>query len=119
MCLTYIETYHRLCAKSVIVNYSLVEFFFNGKNILLFLGLFVLIFYSGKGGGVFSLFKQSVGFLFYLFIDFFSPFRSERSFDKINYENEWGITWCSLHNLSESVFFVVMQLTLFEWDRNR
>lgn len=51
MCLTYIETYHRLCAKSLIVNYSLVEFFFSGKNILLFLGLFVLIFYSGKGGG--------------------------------------------------------------------
>lgn len=51
MCLTYIETYHRLCAKSLIVNYSLVEyFFFSGKNILLFLGLYVLIFYSGKGG---------------------------------------------------------------------
>lgn len=64
-------------------------YFSKQKNILLFLGLFVLIFYSG-GEGVFSLFKQSVGFLFYLFIDFFSPFCFERSFNKINYENEWG-----------------------------
>lgn len=91
MCLTYIEADHRLCAKSLILNYSLLEVFIlaNKKDILLFLGLFVLIFYSG-GEGVFSLFKQSVGFLFYLFIDFFSPFRFERSFNKINYENEWG-----------------------------
>lgn len=89
MCLTYIEADHRLCAKSLILNYSLLEVFIlaNKKNILLFLGLFIL--YSG-GEGVFSLFKQSVGFLFYLFIDFFSPFRFERSFNKINYENEWG-----------------------------
>lgn len=84
MCLTYIETYHRLCAKSLIVNYSLVEyFFFSGKNILLFLGLYVLIFYSGKGGGVFSLFKQSVGFLFYLFIDFFLPFALKEALTKL------------------------------------
>lgn len=92
MCLTYIEADHRLCAKSLILNYSLLEVFIlaNKKDILLFLGLFVLIFYSG-GEGVFSLFKQSVGFLFYLFIDFFfSPFCFERSFNKINYENEWG-----------------------------
>lgn len=91
MCLTYTETNHRLCAKSLIVNYSLLEVFIlaNKKDILLFLGLFVLIFYSG-GEGIFSLFKQSVGFLFYLFIDFFSPFCFERSFNKINYENEWG-----------------------------
>lgn len=92
MCLTYIEADHRLCAKSLILNYSLLEVFIlakKKKNILLFLGLFVLIFYSG-GEGVFSLFKQSVGFLFYLFIDFFSPFCFERSFNKINYENEWG-----------------------------
>lgn len=82
MCLTYIETYHRLCAKSLIVNYSLVEFFFSGKNILLFLGLYVLIFYSGKGG-VFSLFKQSVGFLFYLFIDFFLPFALKEALTKL------------------------------------
>lgn len=119
MCLTYIETYHRLCAKSLIVNYSLVEFFFNGKNILLFLGLFVLIFYSGKGGGYFLCSNKALDSSSIYLLIFFSPFRSERSFDKINYENEWGITWCSLHNLSESVFFVVMQLTLFEWDRNR
>lgn len=66
MCLTYIETYHRLCAKSLIVNYSLVEFFFNGKNILLFLGLFVLIFYSGKGGGIF--FVQTKRWISLLFI---------------------------------------------------
>lgn len=73
MCLTYIEADHRLCAKSLILNYSLLEVFIlaNKKNILLFLGLFVLIFYSGGEGGVFSLFEQSVGFLFYLFIDFF------------------------------------------------
>lgn len=89
MCLTYIEADHRLCAKSLILNYSLLEVFILAKDILLFLGLFVLIFYSG-GEGVVSLFKQSVGFLFYLFIDFFSPFRFERSFNKINYENEWG-----------------------------
>lgn len=89
MCLTYIEADHRLCAKSLILNYSLLEVFILAKDILLFLGLFVLIFYSG-GEGIFSLFKQSVGFLFYLFIDFFSPFRFERSFNKINYENEWG-----------------------------
>lgn len=90
MCLTYIEADHRLCAKSLILNYSLLEvFILANKKDILFLGLFVLIFYSG-GEGVFSLFKQSVGFLFYLFIDFFSPFRFERSFNKINYENEWG-----------------------------
>lgn len=69
MCLTYIEADHRLCAKSLIVNYSLLEVFILA-NKKIFLGLFVLIFYSG-GEGVFSLFKQSVGFLFYLFIDFF------------------------------------------------
>lgn len=66
MCLTYIETYHRLCAKSLIVNYSLVEFFFSGKNILLFLGLYVLIFYSGKGGGIF--FVQTKRWIPLLFI---------------------------------------------------
>lgn len=55
MCLTYIETNHRLCAKSLILNYSLLEVFIlaNKKNILLFLGLFVLIFYSGGEGGIF------------------------------------------------------------------
>lgn len=55
MCLTYIEADHRLCAKSLIVNYSLLEVFIlaNKKNILLFLGLFVLIFYSGGEGGIF------------------------------------------------------------------
>lgn len=55
MCLTYIEADHRLCAKSLILNYSLLEVFIlaNKKNILLFLGLFVLIFYSGGEGGIF------------------------------------------------------------------
>lgn len=55
MCLTYIEADHRLYAKSLIVNYSLLEVFIlaNKKNILLFLGLFVLIFYSGGEGGIF------------------------------------------------------------------
>lgn len=55
MCLTYIEANHRLCAKSLILNYSLLEVFIlaNKKNILLFLGLFVLIFYSGGEGGIF------------------------------------------------------------------
>lgn len=79
MCLTYIETYHRLCAKSLIVNYSLVEFFFSGKNIL----LFCINFLFRKGGGVFSLFKQSVGFLFYLFIDFFLPFALKEALTKL------------------------------------
>lgn len=55
MCLTYIEADHRLCAKSLILNYSLLEVFIlaNKKDILLFLGLFVLIFYSGGEGGIF------------------------------------------------------------------
>lgn len=55
MCLTYTEADHRLCAKSLILNYSLLEVFIlaNKKNILLFLGLFVLIFYSGGEGGIF------------------------------------------------------------------
>lgn len=55
MCLTYIEADHRLCAKSLILNYSLLEVFIlaNKKNIFLFLGLFVLIFYSGGEGGIF------------------------------------------------------------------
>lgn len=55
MCLTYIEADHRLCAKSLILNHSLLEVFIlaNKKNILLFLGLFVLIFYSGGEGGIF------------------------------------------------------------------
>lgn len=85
MCLTYIEADHRLCAKSLILNYSLLEVFIlaNKKNILLFLGLFVLIFYSG-GEGVVSLFKQSVGFLFYLFIDFFFlPFALKEALTKL------------------------------------
>lgn len=84
MCLTYIEADHRLCAKSLILNYSLLEVFIlaNKKNILLFLGLFVLIFYSG-GEGVFSLFEQSVGFLFYLFIDFFLPFALKEALTKL------------------------------------
>lgn len=85
MCLTYIEADHRLCAKSLILNYSLLEVFIlaNKKDILLFLGLFVLIFYSG-GEGVVSLFKQSVGFLFYLFIDFFFlPFALKEALTKL------------------------------------
>lgn len=83
MCLTYIEADHRLCAKSLILNYSLLEVFILAKDILLFLGLFVLIFYSG-GEGVFSLFKQSVGFLFYLFIDFFFlPFALKEALTKL------------------------------------
>lgn len=57
-------------------------YFSKQKNILLFLGLFVLIFYSG-GEGVFSLFKQSVGFLFYLFIDFFLPFALKEALTKL------------------------------------
>lgn len=83
MCLTYIEADHRLCAKSLILNYSLLEVFIlaNKKDILLFLGLFVLIFYSG-GEGVFSLFKQSVGFLFYLLI-FFLPFALKEALTKL------------------------------------
>lgn len=68
MCLTYIETNHRLCAKSLIVNYSLLEVFIlaNKKNILLFLGLFVLIFYSGGEGGIF--FVQTTRWIPLLFI---------------------------------------------------
>lgn len=84
MCLTYIEADHRLCAKSLILNYSLLEvFILANKKDILFLGLFVLIFYSG-GEGIFSLFKQSVGFLFYLFIDFFFlPFALKEALTKL------------------------------------
>lgn len=54
MCLTYIEADHRLCAKSLILNYSLLEvFILANKKDILFLGLFVLIFYSGGEGGIF------------------------------------------------------------------
>lgn len=68
MCLTYIEADHRLCAKSLILNYSLLEVFIlaNKKDILLFLGLFVLIFYSGGEGGIF--FVQTKRWIPLLFI---------------------------------------------------
>lgn len=68
MCLTYIEADHRLCAKSLILNYSLLEVFIlaNKKNILLFLGLFVLIFYSGGEGDIF--FVQTKRWIPLLFI---------------------------------------------------
>lgn len=83
MCLTYIETYHRLCAKSLIVNYSLVEFFFSGKNILLFLGLFVLIFYSGKGGGYFLCSNKALDSSSIYLLIFFLPFALKEALTKL------------------------------------
>lgn len=93
MCLTYIEADHRLCAKSLILNYSLLEVFIlaNNKNILLFLALFVLIFYSGgEGRGYFLCSNKALDSSSIYLLIFFSPFCFERSFNKINYENEWG-----------------------------
>lgn len=91
MCLTYIETNHRLCAKSLIVNYSLLEVFIlaNKKKYFIIFGSLCINILFGRGGGIF--FVQTKRWIPLLFIYwFFSPFCFERSFNKINYENEWG-----------------------------
>lgn len=84
MCLTYIEADHRLCAKSLILNYSLLEVFIlaNKKDILLFLGLFVLIFYSGGRGYFLCSNKALDSSSIYLLI-FFLPFALKEALTKL------------------------------------
>lgn len=84
MCLTYIEADHRLCAKSLILNYSLLEVFIlaNKKDILLFLGLFVLIFYSGGEGYFLCSNKALDSSSIYLLI-FFLPFALKEALTKL------------------------------------
>lgn len=67
MCLTYIETNHRLCAKSLIVNYSLLEVFIlaNKKYFIIFGSLCINILF-GRGGGIF--FVQTKRWIPLLFI---------------------------------------------------
>lgn len=84
MCLTYIEADHRLCAKSLILNYSLLEVFIlaNKKDILLFLGLFVLIFYSG-GEGVFLCSNKALDSSSIYLLIFFLPFALKEALTKL------------------------------------
>lgn len=86
MCLTYIEADHRLCAKSLILNYSLLEVFIlaNKKDILLFLGLFVLIFYSGgEGRGYFLCSNKALDSSSIYLLIFFLPFALKEALTKL------------------------------------
>lgn len=84
MCLTYIETYHRLCAKSLIVNYSLVEFFFNGKKYFIIFGSLCINFLFRKGGGGYFLCSNKAldSSSIYLLI-FFLPFALKEALTKL------------------------------------
>lgn len=81
MCLTYIEADHRLCAKSLILNYSLLEVFIlaNKKDILLFLGLFFI----REGRGYFLCSNKALDSSSIYLLIFFLPFALKEALTKL------------------------------------
>lgn len=85
MCLTYIEADHRLCAKSLILNYSLLEVFIlaNNKKYFIIFGSLCINILFGRGGGYFLCSNKALDSSSIYLLIFFLPFALKEALTKL------------------------------------
>lgn len=86
MCLTYIEADHRLCAKSLILNYSLLEvfiYFSKQKRYFIIFGSLCINILFGRGGGYFLCSNKALDSSSIYLLIFFLPFALKEALTKL------------------------------------